>query len=314
MKKSIAFCSAAILLLLSGCTPNHNNSSTRILMDTVVNIEAEAEYSVVNEAMVLCEKYENLFSRTKPNSEVSRLNFGEVFEVSDDTLSLINTTLNYSEISGGAFDITIGSVSCLWDFNEGKVPTKSQIEENIKNVSFKKIKNEGKNINLGGAKIDLGGAAKGFVADKIRDYFKSRNVKNATINLGGNIVVLGDTQDIGVKNPFADGTVATIRVKDKAVVTAGTYERKFEKDGKEYHHILNTKTGYPVDTDLASVTVISDDATKADILSTTLLIMGLNEGLSFIEKQEGIEALFITNDGEIHISSGIYCKDGIYRL
>ncbi len=314
MRKNIAFVSAALLLLLSGCTPNHNNSSTRILMDTVVNIEAEAEYSVINEAFSKVEYYENLFSRTINSSEVSRLNSGEVFKASDETVSLINTSLGYSELSSGAFDITIGSVSSLWDFNEGKVPIKEEIEKNIKNVSYKKIKTNGKNINLGGAKIDLGGAAKGFIADKLREFLKEKNVENATINLGGNLILMGKIQDIGVKNPFADGTVATLRLKDKAVVTAGTYERAFEKGGKKYHHILDTKTGYPVETDLVSVTVIADEATDADILSTTLVCLGLNEGLKFIEKQENIEALFITTDGEIHISSGIYCKDGIYRL
>ncbi len=314
MRKNIAFVSAALLLLLSGCTPNYNNSSTRILMDTVVNIEAEAEQTVINEAFSKVEQYENLFSRTIASSEVSRLNCGEVFEVSEDTLSLINSSIEYSKKSGGAFDITIGSVSSHWDFANGIKPEDEEIKEYITNVSYEKIKIVDGKVNLCGANIDLGGAAKGFIADKLRDFLREKNVENATINLGGNLVLMGKIQDIGVKNPFSDGTIATLRVKDKAVVTAGTYERAFELNGKKYHHILDTKTGYPVDTDLVSVTVISDNATDADILSTTLVCLGLNEGLKFIEKQENIEALFITSDGEIHISSGIYCKDGIYRL
>ncbi len=314
MRKNIAFWSAALLLILSGCTPNYNNSSTRILMDTVVNIEADAEYSVINEAMALCEKYENLFSRTLGHSEVSRLNQGEELNVSNDTLSLINTCAFYSDKTNGAFDITVGAVSELWDFGEGTIPASAEIESKLPLVNFKKIKINGNNVDLCGAKIDLGGCAKGYATDKIRDFLREKQVKNAVINLGGNLYILGKKQDVGIRNPFNNGSIATLRVANKAVVTAGTYERGFESDGTYYHHILNTKTGYPVKTDLVSVTVISDDATDADILSTALVVMGLNDGINFIENIEGVEAVFITTDGQIHISSGIYCKDGIYRL
>ncbi len=315
MRKNIAFWSAALLLVLSGCTPNYNNSSTRILMDTVVNIEAEAEYSVINEAMALCEAHEKLFSRTLDDSEVSRLNKGEVFNVSEDTRLLIEKSVFYSQKTGGAFDITVGAVSSLWDFTNGIMPSSRDIKANLPLVNYEKIEISGSKINLNGAKIDLGGCAKGYTTDTIRDFLKEKQVKNAVINLGGNLYVLGDKQDIGIKNPFDSGNIATLRIANKAVVTAGTYERYIVADNDVvYHHILDTKTGYPVNTDLVSVTVIADDATDADILSTSLICMGLNSGVNFIENTEGVEALFITTDGEIHISSGIYCKDGIYRL
>lgn len=314
MRKSIAFWSAAFLMLLSGCTPNYNNSSTRILMDTVVNIEASAEYSVINEAMAICENHEKLFSRTIFGSEVSRLNDGEVFNVSADTKSLIEKCVSYSEKTWGLFDITVGAVSELWDFSEGVIPDEQQLKSSLPLIDYRKIKISKDGIDLNGAKIDLGGCAKGYTTDKIRDFLLEKKVEEALINLGGNLYVLGNKQDIGIKNPFADGNIATLRVGNKAVVTAGTYERSFTVDGKSYHHILDTKTGEPVDTDLVSVTVIADDATDADILSTSLICMGFTNGIDFIEKTEGIEAIFITNDGEIHISSGIYCKDGIYRL
>lgn len=314
MRKNIAFWSAALLLILSGCTPKYNNSSTRILMDTVVNIEADAEYSVINEAMALCEKYENLFSRTLGHSEVSRLNQGEELNVSNDTLSVINTCAFYFDKTNGAFDITVGAVSELWDFGDETIPASAEIEQRLPLVNFKKIKINENSIDLCGAKIDLGGCAKGYTADRIRDFLREKQVKNAVINLGGNLYILGEKQDVGIKDPFNNGSIATLRVANKAVVTAGTYERGFEREGNYYHHILDTKTGYPVKTDLVSVTVISDDATDADILSTALIVMGLNDGINFIENIEGIEAVFITSDGEIHISSGIYCKDGIYRL
>ena len=314
MRKNIAFWSAALLILLSGCTPNYNNSSTRILMDTVVNIEAEAEQSVINEAMAICEMQEKLFSRTLEGSEISRLNGGEAFSVSNKTKELIEKALFYSAKTNGAFDITVGSVSGLWDFGEGVLPSDNDIKANLPLVDYKKIEISGNDINLNGTKIDLGGAAKGYATDEIRDFLKARDVKNAIINLGGNLYIMGDKQDIGIKNPFGDGSIATLRVSDTAVVTAGTYERCFEKNGEKYHHILDTKTGYPVKSDLVSVTVISDDATDADILSTSLVCMGYENGLNFIENTEGVEAIFITTAGEIHISAVIYCKDGIYRL
>lgn len=314
MRKNIAIFSAVMLLLLGGCTPNYNNSSTRILMDTVVNIEANAEQSVINEAMAICEMQEKLFSRTLEGSEVSRLNSGEIFSVSRKTRELIEKSLFYSQKTGGVFDITIGAVSGLWDFTNGVKADEAAIKKNLAAVDYKKIEINEDKINLNGAKIDLGGCAKGYATDEIRDFLKARDVENAIINLGGNLYIMGDKQDIGIKNPFGDGSVATLRVGNMAVVTAGTYERCFTENGKMYHHILDTKTGYPKETDLVSVTVISEDATDADILSTSLICMGYSAGLDFIEKTEGIEALFITTDGEIHISSGIYCKDGIYRL
>ncbi len=300
--------------MLSGCTPTHDNSSTRFLMDTVVNITANVEYSVITEAMELCEYYDKLFSKTVEDSDVSRLNSLGAYAVSEDTLRLIKSTSAYSERTRGKFDVTIGSVSDLWDFNDGVIPTEASIASALEKVDYKKIKTSGKTVNLNGAKIDLGGCAKGFVADKLREFFENKEVEKAVINLGGNLYIMGGPIDVGVKNPFGEGNMATLRVVNHAVVTAGTYERCFTRDGKNYHHILDTKTGYPADTNLVSVTVISDSALEADILSTSLVIMGLQDGMDFIEKTEGAEALFITSDGEIHISSGIYCKDGIYRL
>lgn len=310
----MAFLSAAVLLLLSGCSPTYNNSSTRILMDTVVNISADAEYSVISEAFALCENYEKMFSKTIPDSEISLLNSVGSCTVSDDTLRLIKAATVYGERTGGCFDITVGMVTSLWNFTDGVIPEQSAIDAALKTVDYKNIEFNGSTVNLNGSQVDLGGCAKGFVADRLHEFFVARGVEKAVINLGGNLYVMGELMDIGIKNPFDEGNIATLRVRDTAVVTAGTYERSFTVDNKLYHHILDTKTGYPVKTDLVSVTVISGNALEADILSTSLVIMGLQDGMDYIEKTEGVEALFITSDGEIHISSGIYCKDGIYRL
>lgn len=315
MRKNLAFWSAALLLLVSGCTaPTYNNSSTRILMDTVVNISAEAELQVINEAMDQVERYDKLLSRTYSGSDVARLNASGSAEVSDDTLRLIKSAAVYSEKTGGCFDITVGSITPLWDFTNGVKANSGDIERELSNVGYKNISYEGRTVKLGGSKIDLGACAKGFVADKLHEYFTEKGINNALIDLGGNLYIMGGPRDIGIKNPFGEGTVATVRVYGGAVVTAGTYERSFTDDGGTYHHILDPKTGYPAKSDVVSVTVFSESALEADSLSTALVVMGLQRGLDFVESAEGVEAIFVTDEGEIFISSGIYCKDGIYRL
>lgn len=314
MRKNLAFWSAALLLLLSGCTPTYNNSSTRILMDTVVNISAEAEFSVITEAMELCEGYDKLFSKTIESSDVARLNSLGAGEVSEDTLRLIKSAAVYSEKTGGCFDISVGAVTSLWDFTAGVKPSNSDIATALESVGYKNIKYSGKEVNLGGSKIDLGACAKGFVADKLYDFLKEKGVEKGIIDLGGNLYIMGGPYDIGVKNPQGEGNLAVVRVYSGAVVTAGTYERCFTDSEGTYHHILDPKTGYPAKSDLASATVFCESALEADALSTALIVMGLERGMEFIEKTEGVEALFVTDEGEIFISSGIYCKDGIYRL
>ena len=313
MRKIFLF-SVLLSLILSGCAVK-GNTATEFLLNTVVNIKADASSDTINGAFSLAREYEQLLSRTIETSEISRLNKGEVFAVSDDTLYLLKTAVAYSQKTNGAFDVSIGGVSSLWDFNEQTVPDKSDIAAALKNVDYKKIQINGNIVNTRGATVDLGAVAKGFIADKVRDYLADNGVLKATINFGGNVVVMGDEYSVvGIKNPLGDGVSAKLLVKNTSVVTSGTYERTFTKNGKQYHHILDTKTGYPLDTDLVSATIICEDGTKADILSTCCLCLGLSDAKELIEKEDGAEAIFITRDGEIFVSSGIYCENGFYRL
>ncbi len=303
-----------LALALSGCAVK-NNSATEFLLDTVVNIKADASSDTINGAFLLVREYEQLLSRTVETSEISRLNKGETLSVSSDTLYLLEQSIKYSQKTDGKFDITIGAISSLWDFNEQTVPPISEIQKLLPNVDYKKIEVNGNTVNSGGTTIDLGGVAKGYIADKVRDYLKNQGVKNAVINLGGNVVVMGENYSVvGIKSPFNEGLFANLKVKNTSVVTSGTYERTFTKDGKKYHHILDTKTGFPLDTDLVSATIICGNGTKADILSTCCLCLGLDGARALIEKEEDAEAIFITKDGEIFISSGIYSENGYYLL
>ena len=160
------------------------------------------------------------------------------------------------------------------------------------------------------AKIDLGGIAKGYIADQVKNYLVEEGIEHAYINLGGNILTLGGKTDdsnfrIGIQKPFAeDGTVmAVLPVSDKSIVSSGNYERYFKKDGKIYHHILDPSTGYPIENNLNQVTIISDKSVDGDALSTTCYALGLDEGLKLIQSMDNIEAVFITNDNTIYKSS-----------
>ena len=165
-------------------------------------------------------------------------------------------------------------------------------------------------FELPGAQIDLGGIAKGYIADRLKEYLVDGGVYSGLINLGGNILCIGKKRDgskfrIGVQQPFADrtDTIATLQISNASIVSSGIYERYFKKNGVIYHHILDTTTGYPLQNGLLGVSVVAAESVDADALSTSLFAMGLEEGLAWINRKAGIEAVFITQDEKLHYSS-----------
>ena len=179
----------------------------------------------------------------------------------------------------------------------------------VSHINYHSVKVDGNTVTLTDpeAKIDLGGIAKGYIADKLKEYLKNQGVEHALINLGGNMLALGGRPDgsdfrIGIQEPFAaDGTVLTnLSISDKSVVSSGNYERYFEKDGIIYHHILDPDTGYPVQNNLYQVTIISDSSVQGDALSTTCYALGLEAGMELIQNTDGVEAVFVTDDLEVH--------------
>lgn len=159
--------------------------------------------------------------------------------------------------------------------------------------------------------LDLGAIAKGYIADKIKEFLMEKGVKSAIINLGGNVLCIGGKPDkapfnIGIQKPFADRkeTIAVMELSDKSIVSSGIYERFFERDGNFYHHILNPKTGYPYDNSLVAVTIISDKSVDGDGLSTSCFALGLEEGMKLINSIENVHAVFITDDYKPHFSDG----------
>ena len=303
-----------ILLLLCGCNSGETeNSETRFLLDTVCTVTADCGDDIINGAFSLCEDLERTLSKNVKDSDVYRLNNTEGFvSVSPDTLKTVERALYYSELSGGKFDITIAPVSALWDFKNQVVPDRNEIAEALKNVDYHSVEIKDGGISLDGKQIDLGGIAKGYIADKATEYLKENGVKKALINFGGNICMIGQ-YNIGIKKPFDDSVMASIEIKDKCAVTSGIYERYIEKDGNTYHHILDPKTGYGVENELAAVTVIGEKALDCDALSTVCMLLGAEDGLEIINRTADTEAVFIDRDGGITLSSGLYREnDKIY--
>lgn len=304
-----------MLAMLCSCT-HQPSTAAQIYFDTVVEITADCSDEVLSGAFSLCRDYENILSRTKKKSEVSLLSGGKR-EVSADTLELINKGLYYSDITDGKFDITLAPLSDLWDFKNEVVPSRDEISEALKNVDYQSVKINGNTVDTGGKSIDLGGIAKGYVADKLLKYLTENGAGSGIINLGGNVTVFGnDYYNVGIKKPFTSGDVlATLKLKNKTVSTSGIYERYFKSDdGKLYHHILDTKTGYPAQTDLYSASVIGDTSVDCDALSTICILYGLNAATRMIEESEDFEAVFVDKDYNIYVTSGLEIKDGVITL
>jgi thiamine biosynthesis lipoprotein len=239
-------------------------------------------------------------------------------KLSPDTFYVLEKGKQYSELFEGKFDITIGPVVKLWNIGTdyAAVPEKSKLEEALKLVDYNKLIINKENLTAKleeeGMKVDLGAIAKGYAADEVARVLKENEVKHAIINLGGNIMTLGNNPNgspwkIGIQDPFnpRGDFLGIISIEDQTVVTSGTYERYFEENGKKYHHILSPDTGYPVENNLYSVSIVTDNSIDGDGLSTTALLIGLEEGLKLIEGLEHVEAIFVTSDKKVYVSSGL---------
>ncbi|WP_024613756.1 FAD:protein FMN transferase [Clostridium sp. Ade.TY] len=264
---------------------------------------------------------ENLVSINKPNTEIDNLNKNSgvrPVNLSEDSFNIVKKGLEYSKLSEGDYDITIGPLVKLWSIGlpEAKVPNKSEIKESINNINYSNvyIDENTKEVFLKkkGMMLDLGSIAKGYTADEIAKILKDEGVNSAIIDLGGNIYALGYKEvdkkwKIGVQDPFTDrgNIIGTVAVANKSVVTSGIYERYIEDNGKKYHHILNPKTGYPYETNIAGVSIISDKSIDGDALSTLVFTKGLEKGLEFINKLDGVDAIFIMNNKNVYITDGI---------
>lgn len=312
---SLALSLSLMLACLTGCGEHRRYETECFFFDTYVYVCIYGgSDEILSDVVRLCAEYDRLFSKTNTESDVWALNNanGEPVVVNEKTAELLMLSCEYAELSGGRFDVTCGSVTELWDFSSEtpSLPDASELTEALQYVGTDKMTIEDTTVTLSsGTKIDLGGIAKGFVADEIASYLRESGVNNAVISLGGNVLVVGDKfgkqYTVGVEAPSGEGYLTTLKLSDKSVVTAGINKRGFTLDGCYYHHILDLSTGMPVNNGLASVTVISESSTKGDALATTLFLMGLEEGIILAESLDGVEAVFAATSGETFMTSGL---------
>ena len=313
----------ASALLLCGChssTPPKELTYTDVLFDTVISVQImdTADSEIIDGCAEICRKYDVMFSRTNANSEISKINSskGEPVEVSKDTIDIIERGIYYSKLSEGAFDITIGTVTNLWDFKSENhiIPSNNDINLAVSNVNYENIILNGNTVQLTNPNmmLDVGALAKGYIADRLKDYLLENNIQHALINLGGNVLAVGNKPDgtdfnIGIQKPFDETglPITSVKLNDQTVVTTGIYQRYFEIDDVIYHHILDPGTGYPCNNDLYSVSIITDSSLDADALSTSTFLLGFEKGMELINSLDNVEAIFITSDMEIHYSDNL---------
>ena len=294
------------------------------LLGTVVNITIydKQDESIINKALDRIRAIESKMTiNNADTSEIIALNQAagtSAVKVSTDTFDVLERGKYYSELSKGRFDITVGPIVKLWNIGteEAAVPDPQVLLEKIKLIDFNKLQLDRSTLTAKldepGMQVDLGAIAKGYAADEVAKILKDNGVQNAIINLGGNVLTIGGNLKgapwrIGIQDPFnpRGEFLGIINITDQTVVTSGTYERYFEENGKRYHHILDPRTGYPADNDIASVSIITDSSMDGDGNSTSVLLLGLEEGMKFIESQKNIEAIFITYDKKVYITSGL---------
>ncbi|WP_163192550.1 FAD:protein FMN transferase [Clostridium thermarum] len=331
MKRKMAYIMICIVLIMSftGCAKKDELvSDTALMMDTVIQIKAygpKAE-KAIKTAFKRIEEIEKLASATIDTSDISKINQAagkDYVKVHPDIVKMIKTAVHYSELSDGAFDITVGPLIKLWNIGSGgdKVPLEADIEALMPLVGYKNIRinEEESSVKLmqEGMSIDLGGIAKGFAADEIIKIFNDMGVDRALIVLGGSsIYAIGEKPEnkswtVQIQHPRKgrnESYLGIISLKDQALTTSGDYERYFIVGDKRYHHILNPYTGYPTDNGIMSVSINVDSSIPdcnmiADILTKTVFVSGIEKGFEFIDGIKGVSAMAVTTDYEIYKSS-----------
>ena len=326
MKKLTLF--LLCLLLMTGCastpspaaaaTPDPSVKTTGVgfYFDTVVTVTFYgAEEGALEDLWALCSRYENLLSKTIPTSDVSRINAagGQPVTVDPETWEILRRAKDISAMTDGAFSVTIAPISAMWDFTGGtnRMPTEEARIAALPLVDDQKITlGEGNTVTLpAGMMIDLGGIAKGYIADAAAEMLKDR-VYGAALSFGGNVYVLGNKPDgsvfrVGLQDPgkMTGIYMAVVGTKDNSIVTSGTYERFFEVDGVRYHHILDPRTGLSSTSDLSSATFIMTSSMDADALATACIVRGSEWSMNFA-KQHDLDAVFITTDGKVLVTEG----------
>lgn len=303
-------------------------SRTQFIMGTLVEItvrdaDADKAQKAIDQAFDEMGRLEKLMSTHLTDSEISRLNTGAgkkgFFPVSPEVLEVIKRGIYWGEKSNGAFDISIGPLSRLWQFDDENpsLPDAGQLAQAVPLVNFRDIEINASKVRLKqpGMSLHLGAIGKGYAVDKAMQVLKSSGIQHALINAGGDLKALGTREDgkpwrIGLQHPRKpEQMIASFELTDKAVATSGDYQRYFMLDGRRYHHILNPATGTPAQ-GMISATIIADNVMDADALATAVFVLGDEKGMALIDSLGGIEAMLVSKSGETLFSENFQSLPG----
>lgn len=350
MKKTFLILAAFVMLITCSCSSKINGSESYessitkktdsdesktielFAMDTYMTLTAYGKNAdkALNEASDAIKKLDELLSTEDENSEIYKLNESGSAKLSEFSSDLMRKSIEINQETNGAFNPAVYPLMRLWGFTtqQYKIPNDGEIQELLPKTDFSKIgfneNTRSVKFKLSGMGIDFGGIAKGYTSAKIMDIFRNNDLTGGLVSLGGNVQVMGSKPDgniwrVAIQNPDENADyLGVLEINDKAVITSGGYERYFEQNGKRYHHILDPKTGSPAESDLQSVTIVSDDGALADGYSTSLFIMGLDKAIEFWkENPDKFDMILYTNDEKLYVSSGIsneFSSDFEYKV
>lgn len=327
--KKIAFITilAVMIMMLTGCPqPVEEQGSTsgniepEIIFDTVVGVTLpEGTSNDIQIGVIeLMKQYEQLFDKTNQSGQVYSINnaLGKAVSVDISVIDLINKLKETAEQTEGSFDPSIGALTELWASTGITVPPgEAEIQSAMTMIGYQNIVTDDKTVTVpAGMQLDLDSASQGYTADKAVEYLKSYGVTGGRIDIGGNVRTFGtyegDQWEVEISTYVGENkhAVGIARVTDMAIVTTSIFDRYFEYDGKVYHSVIDPATGYPADNGVFSVTVLAENGWYADALSKACLVMGDEKGIEFINGLEGVEAVFVMEDGEVILSEGMGTK------
>lgn len=330
-KRSLIYVLIVIVMTsaILGCQKSDNQrplTRTEFLMDTVITLKMydQKDNKILDEAVNRLKEIEEIMSATIDTSDISLINKNsgiKPVKVHDDVYYVIQQAKYFARITKGAYEPTIGPLVDLWNITgtdkdeRHSIPTEEEIKKRMALVDYNDLELMDNNhvyLKREGMKLDLGGIVKGYAADEVKRIFIENGIESAIIDLGGNVYALGKKENgeawrIGIQDPFevTGSYLGILSVEDKSIVTSGDYERFFIYEGQKYHHIIDSKTGYPSENEVAGVSIISDKSIDGDALSTALFILGVDEGTELINEQENIEAIFITKQEEVIVDENI---------
>ena len=309
-------------------------SQSEFILNTfcTITLYDEGKSRVYREIFSRLREIENRMSVYVEGSDLDRINRAagdKPVTVNADVFEVIEKAVRYAEISGGAFDPSVGPLVSLWDISGEcpRVPAPEEIEAILPLINWRDVElNRGNRsvfLKKPGMALDLGAVAKGYAADEAAAIIKKAGIPRAVIDLGGNILTVGEKKDnslwkIGIQNPLEGRGeyIGIVQVKEQTVVTSGVYERFFIEDGERYHHILSTADGYPVRNGLLSVSIITDRSADGDALSTSAFALGYERGRKLIESLEGAGGIFVFEDRTVRLTQGVNfdLSDNSYRI